>query len=96
MRKWNLVLLKLQPVEHGIAKAFAERLIRKGYLPENEENDGLLLAEAALAEIPVLITRDQHLLDIPNGVLAAELNAADLFQIQTLHPRPLLKALAVH
>jgi hypothetical protein len=52
------------------------------------------LAEAALAQIPVLITRHQHLLNIPNGALAAELNAADLFQIQTMHPRPLLKALA--
>jgi DNA-directed RNA polymerase specialized sigma54-like protein len=94
MRSWNLIPIKLLPIEHGIAKAFAERLIRKGYLPENEENDGLLLAEAALAQIPVLITRDQHLLDIPNGVLAAELNAVDLFQMQTMHPRPLLRALA--
>ena len=94
IRAWNLVPIKLLPVEHGIAKAFAERLIRKGYLPENEANDGLLLAQAALGQIPVLITRDQHLLDIPSGALAAELNAADLFQIHTMHPRPLLKALA--
>jgi DNA-directed RNA polymerase specialized sigma54-like protein len=91
---WKLIPIPLRPIEHGIAMAFAERLIRKGYLPENEENDGLLLAESSLAEIPVLITRDQHLLDIPNGVLAVELNAADLFQVQVMHPRPLLRALA--
>jgi len=90
----NLIPLKLLPVEHGIAKAFAERLIRNDLLPENEANDGLLLAEAALAQIPILITRDRHLLGIPSGALAAELNGADLFQIQTIHPRPLLKALA--
>lgn len=68
-------------------------MIRKGYLPEDEQNDGLLLAEAALADIPVLLTRDQHLLDIPPGALMAEFDEAHLCQLQVIHPKPLLKAL---
>lgn len=94
LREWGLVPIVLLPVEHGIAKSFAERLIRKGFLPAGEENDGLLLAESALAQVPVLISRDQHLLGIPGGVLMAELDAADLVQLQVVHPRPLLKALS--
>jgi predicted nucleic acid-binding protein len=93
MRDWNLVPIELAPVQHGIAREFVRRLIRRGYLPQTEENDGLILAETSLAQTPVLLTRDQHLLDIPAGALMAEINESHLCQLQIMHPKLLLRAL---
>lgn len=52
----------VQPVARSIGRSFARRLILGGHLPPEEVNDGIILAEAALAEIPVHVTSDQHLL----------------------------------
>src|SRR5437899_6429970 len=49
-------LFRSRPVEHGYAKEFADRLIRKGYLSAHEYNDGLILGEVACFGIPLLVT----------------------------------------
>ena len=93
LQAWGLNAFDLKLVGHGISQAFCTRLIRKGHLPEGEENDGFIVAESALAEIPVLISRDAHLLDIDAQSLLVELHAADLSSVQVVHPKVLLASL---
>jgi hypothetical protein len=83
----------LQPVAKSIGRGFAQRLIRANLLPPDEINDAMILAETALAEIPVLVTRDQHLLDIEEVDLLVCLQSADLPPVKPAHPRSLWRAL---
>ncbi len=91
MRSWGIEPFNLKPVGHGITGQFCERLHQKGYLPEEEQNDGFILAETGLAEIPVLISRDGHLLNIDPQILAAEMQAADLAVVHVTHPQTVLR-----
>lgn len=93
MQSWQIVPFNLAPVGHGITEEFCQKIIRKGYLPAAEENDGLILAETALAGIPVLISRDGHLLGIDAQTLVAELQASDLSIVHVVHPRTILTSL---
>ena len=63
---WGIKPLNLVPVGHGICAAIAQELILRGYLPEEEKNDALLLSEAALMGARILLTWDEHLLSIPH------------------------------
>ena len=89
---WRIVPLSFSDVEAAIADRFAARLIELGLLPEEEFSDGLILAEAALARIPVVVSSDKHLLDIEPEDLRAALDAADLEQVTVMHPHKLLRA----
>jgi len=94
LRSWNLSPFDLKSVGHGITEQFAGQLLRVGLLPEGEFNDGLILAETALANIPVLVTSDADLLDIEASRLAIQFEAADLPPVQICHLKLLLKAMA--
>jgi hypothetical protein len=89
--KWGVFLFDIEPVKHGYAKIFADRLIRKGFLSEDEYNDGLILGEAACFEIPILVTSDHHLLDISRPHLIAELKASDFFPTAIFSPQKLFQ-----
>ena len=97
LTRWGIDLLELkshlQPVAKTIGRGFAQRLILAGFLPPTEINDGIVLAETALAEIPVLVTRDAHLLNIEDVNLLVCLQAADLAPVKPVHPRLLWQAL---
>ena len=56
--------------------------------------DGLILAETALAGIPILATSDGDLLDIEETELRVQFEDADLSPVQICHPKLLLKAMA--
>jgi hypothetical protein len=91
--QWKIQPFNLRPVEHGIAEQFCLRLHRKKLLPDEEINDGLILAETALAEIPVLVTSDKHLLHIEESQLRICFDDADLSMVSCFHPRRLVQAL---
>lgn len=93
MKRWQIEPLKLKPVDHGIAKEFANRLLSKGLLPSAEFNDGLNLAETALAEIPMLVTSDHHLLDMDEASLTIVCDDAGLSHVYPCHPLKLYGAL---
>jgi len=93
MRSWGLEPFDLIAVGHGITERFAQELIHKGILPDSELNDGLILAETALAGIPLLVTSDSHLLALDSGVLAGCFADSDLRQVSIAHPKPLLRAM---
>ncbi len=50
------------------------------FLPDGEFNYGLILAETACMEIPILVTSDDHLLGIEAKALLAK------FKERSLHP----------
>lgn len=90
---WGIHPYDLKAVGHGITQSFAAYLIRKRFLPESEFNDGLILAETALAEIPILATSDKHLLDIDESDLKLAFDDQHLFQVTPFHPVRLCRAL---
>jgi predicted nucleic acid-binding protein len=90
---WGIRPYDLKAVGHGITEFFAKYLIRKGLLPDNEFHDGVILAETALGDIPILATSDKHLLNIEESDLKLAFDAQDLMQVTPLHPRNLRRAL---
>lgn len=93
MRGWGITPYDLKSVGHGITEEFAKCLINQGLLPPGEMNDGLIVAEVALAGIPALLTSDGHLLSIAAEDLHAILDARDLNRLEICHPRRLGKML---
>ncbi len=86
-REWQIAVFNIDPIEHGYADSFAKHSITKGYLPADEYNDGLILAESAIYKIPVLVTSDKHLLDIPRPYLRSELISRFSFQTVPVKPQ---------
>jgi len=80
-------------VARTIGRRFASSLIAAGHLPPAEMNDGIILAETALAEIPMLVTSDKHLLGIDENALLLAFNESDLPPVHPVHPKSLLRAL---
>jgi predicted nucleic acid-binding protein len=58
---WNIDLVNLVPVGHGIVELIADMLQQTKLITTAEYNDGLILAEAALLGCAVLLTGDGHL-----------------------------------
>ena len=90
---WDIVPLHLSAVEAGIAERVAERFLYLKLVPEDECNDALILAEAALAKVPLLVTSDKHLLDVDEAAVALVFNDADLPAAYPVHPKALLRAI---
>lgn len=90
---WNCLPFELSSTQMVIAQRFAVRLVESSLIPETEQNDGKILAQTALAQIPMLVTSDAHLLNIDEEALLLALNEADLSPVHPVHPKRLLKAL---
>jgi predicted nucleic acid-binding protein len=90
---WQITPFDLPEVRLAIAEQFARRLQHQGLLPVEEFNDGLILAETSLADIPMLATSDKHLLDIDENALLLAFNEAYLLPVHPVHPKRLLRAL---
>jgi hypothetical protein len=90
---WNCRPFTLSSTELAIAQHFSLRLLAKGLIPEEERNDGKILAQTSLAQIPLLVTSDKHLLDIDEGALLLAFQEADLLVVHPVHPKRLLRAL---
>ena len=95
MREWGIRPFDLVPVGHGITEQFTRRLTERGLLPEEEINDGQILAEVSLFGAPVLVTSDHHLLNLEEAALLTAFNDSDLFPVWPFHPKALLKAIGV-
>ncbi len=90
---WDVVPLYLSAVESGIADRLANRFLELKLLPAHECNDALILAETALAKVPLLVTSDKHLLDMDEDVLALAFSDADLPTAHAVHPKALVRAM---
>ena len=93
LKQWSIRPFDLDSAAEAICEQFVRGLIRQRLIPEDEFNDGLILAETSLAEIPLLVTSDKHLLDIDEDALLMAFNEADLSPVPPVHPKRLLKVL---
>jgi hypothetical protein len=93
LQNWGCQPFALSSTCMAIAAQFGQRLLDLRLLPETELNDGKILAQTSLVEIPFLVTSDRHLLDIEEEALLLALNEADLTPVHPVHPKALLRAL---
>ena len=90
---WKCQPFTLSSTQLAIAIRFAARLMDSSLIPETEQNDGKILAQTSLAEIPLLVTSDKHLLNIDEDALLLAFNEADLSPVHPVHPKRLLQVL---
>ena len=93
MCDWKCQPFALSSTQPAIAIRFATRLMDASLIPETEQNDGKILAQTSLAEIPLLVTSDKHLLNIDKDALLLAFNEADLAPVHPVHPKRLLRVL---
>lgn len=55
--------LNIIPAGKGITEQIGLKLRMRGIIPDEEENDALIVAEAALLGCSILLSSDHHLLD---------------------------------
>jgi predicted nucleic acid-binding protein len=91
--KWGVLAFNLTRLDQTIAERFAQRLLERRLLPEEECNDALILAETAVENIPLLVTSDQHFLEMDQDALALAFSEADLPAVHPVHPKALLRAM---
>ena len=91
--QWGIRPFDLDSTAEAIGGQFVRGLIQQHLLPEDEFNDGLILAETSLAGIPMLVTSDKHLLNIDEDALLLAFNEADLSPAHPVHPKRLLRVL---
>jgi predicted nucleic acid-binding protein len=87
---WDLELVNLVPVGHGIVERIADKLQEAGLLPAEEYNDGLILAEAALLNCAILLTSDAHLRGLDFQRASLELKAFDVEMPVVATPREIV------
>lgn len=63
MGEWGYEPRDLPAYQKGIAERISFKLRSLGPLPDEEENDGLIVAEAALLGCQLLLSSDHHMLD---------------------------------
>lgn len=93
LRAWKCQPFSLSDTKLAIAEQFRRRLSELRLIPDEEWDDGLILAETSLGGIPLLVSSDKHLLDIDEEALLLAFNEADLLPVHPVHPKRLLKAL---
>jgi predicted nucleic acid-binding protein len=87
---WNFDLVNLVPVGHGIVERIADKLQQTNLLPDEEYNDGLILAEAAILECAILLTGDAHLRGLEYQRAVLELKAFDVEMPVIATPREIV------
>jgi len=90
--RWKFVPVNFIPAGHGVTDRIAARLRARGLLPEEEVNDSLILAEAALAEVTLLVSSDAHIRDIDYTALKIELDACDVSTPLIAAPAKIVKS----
>lgn len=82
LTSWGILDVSLTPIDNGIAKIIAAKLVEKKVLPDKCENDGLVVAEAALHGCKMMVTFRQTLLNAPPAgirFMLIESDVPDLF-----------------
>jgi predicted nucleic acid-binding protein len=83
--------IPLAAVAHGIADRISTELRKCGLIPEEERNDSLILAESAILECSLLITKDAHLLNADSTRLKQLLLCFDVTATLILHPSAVIR-----
>ena len=63
MREWGYEAVNVIPVGRGIAEQLSFKLRTSEVLPDEEVNDGFIIAECALIGCSLLLSSDSHLIE---------------------------------
>ncbi|HEX3717802.1 MAG TPA: hypothetical protein VH595_07525, partial [Verrucomicrobiae bacterium] len=55
LKQWGILPFDLDSASEAVCEQFVRSLIRQRLIPEDEFNDGLILAETSLDQIPLLV-----------------------------------------
>ncbi len=89
--RWQAQPVDFNAVQDAIATNAVQRLRDSGLIPYDERNDAFILAEAAILNCVLLVSRDSHLLDIDHEKLAVLFLQLDLSAPIISSPEKLLK-----
>jgi predicted nucleic acid-binding protein len=89
---WGFKPISVVPVGNGIVEETARKIRSAGLLPDEEINDSYIIAEAALANVEILISSDCHLKDIDHTALKQLLDGCDLANTTIVPPWAFAKA----
>lgn len=92
LEDWKFLPIVLSEVRLALAQEFRLKMSRLELIPDEEWNDGVILAESALAQIPLLVTSDEELLAIDDAALQIALAESGLSAVHPVHPRRMLRA----
>jgi hypothetical protein len=90
--EWKCLPFLLSDSDTSAATRFRQTLSDSKIIPDDEWNDGLILAEVAIAGVPLLVTSDSHLLNIEEDLLQVAFVRAGLPSVHAVNPRRLVKA----
>lgn len=90
-RIWHFQPVDFNAVDDALVDNATRRLRDSGLLPYEERNDAAIVAEAAVLNCVLLVSRDSHLLDMDHDRLALLLRQLDLPVPVIASPETLLK-----
>jgi len=89
--KWGFKPINVIPVGNGIVEETARKIRAAGLLPDEEINDSYIIAEAALANVNLLLSSDGHLKFIDHAKLKEILDGCDLADTIIFSPSKIVK-----
>lgn len=90
---WGFKPLDLKPVGHGIVERIGDEIRSKGLLPDEEQNDSYIIAEAALCECDVLVSSDAEITGVDQTRLQTLLQGFHVKPVAILWPRQVVRVL---
>ena len=88
---WDITPIILTDVEKTYRKNFMSIVAERRILPANEVNDARILADTGIAQVPLLVTSDTHILDADPLALSLAFEDAGLCAVKAAHPSRLAK-----
>ena len=89
--KWGFKPVNVIPVGNGIVEETARKIRAAGLLPDEEINDSYIIAEAALANVNLLLSSDGHLKFIDQAKLKEILEGCDLADTVIFSPAKIVR-----
>lgn len=91
--EWGITPIILTDVQKRYRKNFMGFVEHRGILPKGEINDARILADTAIAEIPMLVTSDAGILEADQIALSLAFEDAGLPVVHPVHPARLTRSL---
>lgn len=88
---WDITPIILTDVEKTYRKNFMSIVAERRILPAQEVNDARILADTGIAQVPLLVTSDSHILDADSIALSLAFEDAGLCVVKAAHPARLAK-----
>jgi hypothetical protein len=89
--RWHFQPIDFNAVQESIAANARQRLRDSGLIPYEERNDASIVAEAAVIDCVLLVSRDSHLTSVDHDKLAFLFRQFDLVAPIIASPENLLK-----